>query len=58
VKSSASNGNGQCVEAASLGGGRIGVRDSKDPDGAMLVFTAEEWSAFLAGARSGEFDRL
>ena len=35
---------------------RILVRDSKDRTGPMLLFTANEWDAFLAGVRSGEFD--
>jgi hypothetical protein len=58
VKSSMSSATSQCVEAAALGGGRIAVRDSKDPDGPVLVFTPEEWSAFLAGVKGGEFDSL
>jgi hypothetical protein len=53
-----SSATSQCVEAAALGGGRIAVRDSKDPDGPVLVFTPEEWSAFLAGVKGGEFDSL
>ena len=28
---------------------------SKDPEGPVLRFTASEWSAFIAGARDGEF---
>lgn len=32
------------------------VRDSKDPGGPVLRFNADEWSAFLAGAKAGEFD--
>jgi len=34
----------------------VAVRHSKDPDGPKLVFTAEEWEAFTAGIRAGEFD--
>jgi hypothetical protein len=34
------------------------LRDSKDPDGAMLLFTEAEWSAFLRGAQNGSFDRV
>nr|WP_246461541.1 DUF397 domain-containing protein [Nocardia transvalensis] len=48
-KSSRSASNGQCVEVAFLDGGRVGVRDSKNPDGPALVFTPGEWDAFLAG---------
>ncbi|MDT3444474.1 DUF397 domain-containing protein [Pseudofrankia sp. BMG5.37] len=56
-KSSHSSGNGACVEVLRLADGGRAVRDSKDPDGAVLRFTAAEWAAFLAGARDGEFDR-
>ncbi|MGH3965600.1 MAG: DUF397 domain-containing protein, partial [Pseudonocardiaceae bacterium] len=31
------------------------VRDSKDPTGTALMFTATEWAAFTAGVRGGEF---
>lgn len=34
----------------------IGMRDSRDPDGPVLVFTEDEWEAFVAGAKDGEFD--
>lgn len=55
-RSSRSNGaGGMCVEVAPLGGG-VAVRDSKNPTGAVLAFSAAEWDAFLAGARAGEFD--
>ncbi|MCM3882475.1 DUF397 domain-containing protein [Frankia sp. R82] len=56
-RSSYSNGaGGMCVEVAPLGEG-VAVRDSKNPTGPVLAFTAPEWDAFLAGARDGEFDR-
>ncbi len=55
-KSSKSSGNSNCVEVANLDGGRVAVRDSKDPHGPVLRFTPEEWEAFLDGARKGEFD--
>lgn len=45
---------GACVEAARLGGGAMAVRDSKDPHGPALVFTADAWSAFTAAVRDGE----
>jgi hypothetical protein len=53
-KSSYSNAGG-CVEVNRLGI-LVLLRDSKDPDGPTLRFTREEWSAFLAGVRNGEFD--
>jgi hypothetical protein len=57
-KSSASTGNGECVELAALDDGRVAVRDSKNPDGAMLIFTRAEMRAWLHGVRAGEFDDL
>jgi hypothetical protein len=44
-----------CVEVASLSGD-IAVRDSKDPAGPALRFTAAAWSAFTIGIHAGEFD--
>lgn len=58
VKSSLSFSNGDCVEVASLSGGGIGVRDSKDTEGPVLRFTPDEWHAFIGGVRNGEFDRF
>ncbi|MEU1522781.1 DUF397 domain-containing protein [Nocardia rhamnosiphila] len=56
-KSSRSQGGSDCVEAAHLDNGQVGVRDSKNPTGPALIFTPGEWDAFLAGAKDGEFDR-
>jgi Domain of unknown function (DUF397) len=56
IKSSLSYANGNCVEVASLPGGEIGVRDSRDSSGPVLRFTSEEWHAFLGGVRNGEWD--
>jgi hypothetical protein len=58
IKSSLSFANGNCVEVASLPGGQVGVRDSKDAEGLHLRFTPDEWHAFLGGVRNGEFDRF
>jgi hypothetical protein len=44
-----------CVEIAFVAGG-VAVRDSKDPTGPVLMFTASEWDAFVAGTKDGEFD--
>ncbi len=50
------SGDGGCVEVA-LVDGVIGVRDTKDQGaGPILMFNQREWNAFLAGARSGEFE--
>ncbi len=58
IKSSLSYANGNCVEVASLPGGEIGVRNSRDSGGPVLRFTSDEWHAFLGGVRKGEFDRF
>jgi hypothetical protein len=58
VKSSLSFANGNCVEVASLPGGEIGVRNSRESEGTVLRFTSDEWHAFLGGVRNGEFDRF
>ena len=49
-KSSWSAFNGDCVEVAGLGGGLIGVRDSKDRDRtgrSVLIISSDTWQAFL-----------
>jgi Domain of unknown function (DUF397). len=46
------------VEFAVLPGGAVLVRDSKNPTGPALSFTATEWNAFLATTKDGQFDRL
>ena len=56
VKSSLSYANGNCVEVSDLPGGTVGVRNSRDGEGAVLRFTPDEWQAFLGGVRNGEFD--
>ncbi|MEE1931338.1 DUF397 domain-containing protein [Streptomyces sp. TRM 70351] len=58
IKSQKSTANGQCVELAALGQGRVAMRNSTDPDGPALVFLASEIDAFLDGAKKGEFDVL
>ncbi len=44
-----------CVEVAFVEAA-VAVRDSKDPAGAVLLFTRAEWDAFVGGAKDGEFD--
>ena len=57
LKAQRSTANGQCVEIAAAPG-RVVIRDSKDPDGPILVYTPHEFGAFLEGARNGEFDSI
>ncbi|MFI7663316.1 DUF397 domain-containing protein [Micromonospora parva] len=47
-KSTRSNGSGgACVEVADNLPGVVAVRDSKDPDGPVLVFAPDSWRAFV-----------
>ncbi|MCP9621331.1 Domain of uncharacterised function (DUF397) [Nocardia otitidiscaviarum] len=52
-----STDTGDGVEVAFLASGNIGLRNSADPDGPVLIFTPGEWAAFVAGAKDGEFNR-
>lgn len=44
---------GDCVEVAPVDG-HVAVRDSKDPDGPALVFSAAAFAAFVGGVVTGE----
>ncbi|MEV4525948.1 DUF397 domain-containing protein [Streptosporangium sp. NPDC049304] len=54
-KSSYSTNGGNCVEVARMDN-RYLVRDSKDPDGAVLSFSSGGWTAFLSRVKTGDFD--
>ncbi|MGW0838507.1 DUF397 domain-containing protein [Streptomyces prunicolor] len=43
------------VEIADLPDGGVAMRSSLDPD-TVLRYTEAEWTAFVLGARDGEFD--
>lgn len=45
-----------CVEVAELADGGFSVRNSRDSAGPTLTYTREEWAAFVAGVKVGEFD--
>jgi hypothetical protein len=46
-KSIRSSSQGACVEVAVNVPDVVGVRDSKDPSGPVLVFAPEAWRAFV-----------
>lgn len=48
------NADPRCVEVATNVPGTVAVRNSAT--GRMVEFTTAEWTAFLAGAKLGEFD--
>lgn len=56
-KSSFSNGSGgnNCVEVL-LSGQAVYTRHSRAPYSSQVRFTRQEWAAFLAGVKAGEFD--
>ena len=47
-KSRRSQQNGSCVEVAALPG-HVAIRDSKDPEGAVLVVSVEGWRRLVDG---------
>ncbi|EPJ41466.1 hypothetical protein STAFG_1491 [Streptomyces afghaniensis 772] len=52
IKSSYSGENGgNCIEIAPGFPDTVPVRDSKTPDGPVLLVTRSAWSAFLSGVR-------
>jgi len=57
-KSSYSNPSGNCVELAESASGLIAMRNSREPDGGVILYTRPEMDAFIRGAKSGEFDDL
>lgn len=55
-KSRFSGASDNCVEVATTQDGGRAVRNSKRPDGPVVLFTPDEWRAFILGAKDGEFD--
>ncbi|MCN0176980.1 DUF397 domain-containing protein [Salinispora arenicola] len=51
-KSTRSNGSGNCVEVAADLGGKVGLRDSKDPSGPILTFAPAAWATFVRATRA------
>jgi hypothetical protein len=56
-KSTASGGQGNCVQVAVVGGSIL-VRNSQDLLGPVLSFTRQEWAAFLEDVTNGKFATL
>jgi hypothetical protein len=57
-KSRRSSAQGNCVETAKLAGNEVAVRNSRHPEGPVLIFTRAEVHAFLEGVKEGDFDDL
>ena len=58
VSTRTGNGSGNCVEAGPVldGTQRVAVRHSHHPHGQVILYTRDEWEAFITGAKNGEFD--
>lgn len=57
TKASFSGDQNGCVEVnCNCHNDEVLVRDSKNPDGPVLRFNTNEWSAFVRGVLAGEFD--
>ncbi|MFI5897661.1 DUF397 domain-containing protein [Actinoplanes sp. NPDC051513] len=48
---------GNCVQVAAANN-LIAVRNSRNPEGEVILYTKPEFAAFLDGAKKGEFDDL
>ncbi|MCA2213386.1 DUF397 domain-containing protein [Jidongwangia harbinensis] len=48
-------GSSTCVEVA-LTPDFVAVRDSKDLERPALIYSTDEWAAFLTAVKAGEFD--
>jgi hypothetical protein len=54
-KSTYSNGTGgNCLEVAGLPGGAHAIRDSKDPDGGVIILGRDGWASFIQGIKAGQ----
>ncbi|AUA14800.1 DUF397 domain-containing protein [Streptomyces sp. SID8382] len=47
-----SNGGGECVEVADNLPGIVPVRDSKNPEGPVLIFPNDAWGTFIASLKN------
>jgi hypothetical protein len=57
-RKSSYSASGNCVEVATLPNNNLAIRDSKDKVGSILRFSPNEWRAFVAGVKDGEFDNF
>jgi hypothetical protein len=57
-KGQRSSATGNCVETAKLPGGEVAIRNSRQPDGPVLLFRDADIRAFLEDIKDGELDDL
>ncbi|MEU5994020.1 DUF397 domain-containing protein [Spirillospora sp. NPDC047418] len=54
ISTHSGGGNSSCVEVALNVPGVVGVRDSVDPDGPVLVFGPSAWRVLTSRIKNGE----
>jgi hypothetical protein len=57
-KGQRSSAQGNCVQTAKVPTGGVAIRNSRQPDGPVLLFGDAEVRAFLESIKDGEFDDL
>jgi hypothetical protein len=55
-KSSFSTHAGNCVYFSQYGDGVIGLKNPRNTHGYAMLCSPDEWRAFVAGVKAGEFD--
>ncbi len=54
-KSSYSTANSEmCLEVTQLLTDTVAIRDSKNPEGALLTFTSRQWATFIKRIKRGQ----
>jgi hypothetical protein len=56
VRPDADNGTPGELEIGFAANGLVAMRRAEDPDGTILIYTPDEWEAFVGGVRDGELD--
>lgn len=49
---------GECIAVGVSASGSIAIKDTKASGHKALLFTSEEWQAFVKGIKNGDFDQL
>lgn len=56
VRPDAEDGSPGELEVGFASDGLVAMRRFDDPDGTILIYTPDEWRAFVEGVRDGELD--
>lgn len=56
VRPDADDGTPGELEIGFAENGLVAMRHADDPGGTILIYTPEEWEAFVGGVRDGELD--